>query len=49
MAVKIQRPGIRKTIEQDIHILYYLAGLAERFAHELRNYQPLRIVEEFAD
>jgi ubiquinone biosynthesis protein len=49
VAIKIQRPGIRKTIEQDIHILYHLAGLAERFIPELRIYQPTRIVKEFAD
>ncbi len=48
-AVKIQRPNIRKTIEQDIHIFYYLAGLAERFIPELRVYQPVRVVKEFAD
>ncbi|MBI3610500.1 MAG: AarF/ABC1/UbiB kinase family protein [Nitrospirae bacterium] len=48
-AVKIQRPNIRKTIEQDIHIFYYLAGLAERFIPELQNYQPVRVVREFAD
>jgi len=48
-AVKIQRPEIRKTIEQDIHIFHYLAGLAERFMPELKNYQPVRVVKEFAD
>ncbi|MBI3607171.1 MAG: AarF/ABC1/UbiB kinase family protein [Nitrospirae bacterium] len=49
VAVKIQRPGIRKTIEQDIHILYYLAGLTERFVPEWRIYRPTSIVKEFAD
>jgi ubiquinone biosynthesis protein len=49
VAVKIQRPGIRKTIKEDIHIFYYLAGLAERFIPELRVYQPVRAVNEFAD
>ncbi|MBI3596431.1 MAG: AarF/ABC1/UbiB kinase family protein [Nitrospirae bacterium] len=49
VAVKIQRPGIRKMIEQDVHIFYYLAGLAERFIPELRVYQPVRVVREFAD
>lgn len=49
VAVKIQRPGIRKVIEQDIHILHYLAGLAEHFIPELKLYQPIRIVKEFAD
>lgn len=49
VAVKIQRPGIRKTIQQDIHIFYHLAGLAERFLPDLRVYQPVRVVNEFAD
>lgn len=49
VAVKIQRPGIRKIIEQDIHILYYLAGLTERFVPEWRIYRPTSIVKEFAD
>lgn len=49
VAVKVQRPGIRKIIEQDIHILFFLAGLAERFLPEMRTYQPTRIVKEFAD
>jgi ubiquinone biosynthesis protein len=49
VAVKIQRPGIRRIIEQDIHILLMLAGLAERFLPELRVYRPVRIVQEFAD
>lgn len=49
VAVKIQRPNIRAIIEQDIHILFYLAHLAERFVPEFRPYQPLRVVKEFAD
>lgn len=49
VAVKVQRPSIRRIIEQDIHILFYLAHLAERFVPELRRYQPLRIVKEFTD
>lgn len=49
VAVKVQRPEIEKIIRQDIHILYYLAGLAERFIPEWKTYQPSRIVKEFAD
>lgn len=49
VAVKVQRPNIRTIIEQDIHILFYLAHLTERFVPELRPYQPLRVVKEFAD
>ncbi len=49
VAVKVQRPRIRKIIGQDIHILFYLAYLVERFVPELRPYQPVRVVKEFAD
>jgi ubiquinone biosynthesis protein len=49
VAVKIQRPGIRKTVRQDIHILFFLAALAERLLPELRLYRPTRVVKEFAD
>lgn len=49
VAVKVQRPDIRNIIEQDIHILLFLAGLAERYVPELRPYQPLRVVKEFAE
>src|SRR5581483_7996933 len=49
VAVKIRRPGIEKTIRQDIHILYALAGLAERFIPEWNLYRPKRIIKEFAD
>ncbi len=49
VAVKIQRPGIRKIIEQDIHLLFYLANLIERLVPEWRAYQPTRVVKEFAD
>lgn len=49
VAVKIQRPNIKNIIEQDIHILFSLAHLAERFIPESRPYQPLRVIKEFAD
>lgn len=49
VAIKVQRPNIRKTIEQDIHILFYLAHLIEKYIPQLRPYQPVRVVKEFAD
>lgn len=49
VAVKIQRPNIKKIIKQDIHILFSLAYLAEKFIPESRVYQPMRLVKEFAD
>lgn len=48
VAVKIQRPGIPKTIGEDLVILFQLAGLLEHYIEELRLYRPTRIVEEFA-
>jgi len=48
VAVKVQRPGIRKMIAEDLAILYHLALLLERYIEELRLYRPTLIVEEFA-
>ncbi len=48
LAVKIQRPGIRKTIEADLEIIHHLAGIMERNIQEMAFYRPVRIVEEFA-
>lgn len=48
VAVKVQRPGIKKTIEIDLEILLYLATLAQRYVEELALQKPVKIVEEFA-
>jgi ubiquinone biosynthesis protein len=48
VAVKIQRPGIRKIIEVDLEIMLHLATLAERHIEELSLHRPVKIVEEFA-
>ncbi|HSO18799.1 MAG TPA: AarF/UbiB family protein, partial [Desulfosarcina sp.] len=48
VAVKIQRPGIRKLIEVDLEIMLHLATLAERHIEELAHHRPVKIVEEFA-
>ncbi len=48
VAVKIQRPGIPKTISEDLGILFQLAAMLEHYIEELRLYRPTRIVEEFA-
>lgn len=48
VVLKVQRPGIRKTIEADLDILYHLAGLIKKhFAEEL-TYDPEEVVDEFA-
>lgn len=46
--VKVQRPGIRATIEVDLEILLHLATLIERHIEELEIHRPTRVVEEFA-
>ncbi len=48
VAVKIQRPGIRRVIDVDLEIMLHLATLAERHIEEISLHQPVKIVEEFA-
>ncbi|MGK0185987.1 MAG: ubiquinone biosynthesis protein [Verrucomicrobiales bacterium] len=48
VAVKVQRPDLRKIIDVDLEILLHLAGLAERHVEELQKHHPTKIVEEFA-
>jgi len=48
VVVKIQRPQIEKTIEEDILLLQALAKLLERYVPEIRLYNPTGIVEEFS-
>jgi ubiquinone biosynthesis protein len=47
VVVKVQRPGIQKTISHDINIMRRLASWAERIPR-IKDYSPVRIVEEFA-
>ncbi|MCP4757110.1 MAG: AarF/ABC1/UbiB kinase family protein [Proteobacteria bacterium] len=48
VAVKIQRPDIRKTIETDLEIMLHLATLLERNIEEFNVHHPTKIIEEFA-
>lgn len=47
VAVKVQRPGIEKTLRSDLHILYTLARLAEGQLSFPGLYTPVEIVQEF--
>jgi ubiquinone biosynthesis protein len=47
VVLKIQRPGIRPTIETDMRLLAHLASLAERHVPQLAPYRPRKIVEQF--
>ena len=48
VAIKIQRPDIRDTIESDLAILFDLATLAEQRVPSLKLYNPVKLVEEFS-
>ena len=48
VAVKVQRPGIRKKIDVDLEILQNMATLMERHMELAQVHRPTAIVEEFA-
>ncbi|MDP3728674.1 MAG: AarF/ABC1/UbiB kinase family protein [bacterium] len=47
VAVKVQRPDIKKTFEADIDLLYYIAEEAEKYIPDLKAFKPKKIVGEF--
>lgn len=47
VAVKVQRPGIEKTLRSDLHILYTLARAVEGQINFPGLYTPVEIVQEF--
>ncbi len=47
VAVKVQRPKIRATIERDLDLLYLMARLIERAVPESTIYSPSGLVSEF--
>ncbi len=47
VAVKIQRPGITKTIEVDLEIMLHLAYMMEKHVAEMKSFNIVKIVEEF--
>jgi ubiquinone biosynthesis protein len=48
IAVKVQRPNIKETIDADLDILFFIAKELEKHFPKLRNYRPLDVVKEFA-
>lgn len=48
VAVKVQRPNIKKVIEIDIEIMLHIATLMERHIEEMELQRPVKVVEEFA-
>jgi ubiquinone biosynthesis protein len=47
VVIKIKKPGVEKTLTQDLEILELIASLAERYVPEARPFKPTRIATEF--
>jgi ubiquinone biosynthesis protein len=47
VVLKVQRPGIRPTIESDMRLLAHLASLAEKSVPQLAAYRPQKVVQQF--
>lgn len=47
VVVKVQRPGIVATINDDLNVLYFLAELLEKYIEETRPYNPVGVVDEY--
>jgi ubiquinone biosynthesis protein len=48
VVVKVQRPNIKKVVEGDLDILRTTAGLAEKHLSDIKMYNPVAFVDEFA-
>jgi len=45
--VKVVRPGIGKTIDRDIALLYTIARMARRYSSDARRLRPVEVVQEY--
>lgn len=48
VAVKVQRPNIKKIIDADLDVLFHIAQSLERHFNHIKNYHPVDVVIEFA-
>lgn len=47
VVLKVQRPGIIQTINEDLNVLYLLAELLTTYVEETRLFNPIAIVDEY--
>jgi len=47
VVVKVVRPGIERTIQRDIDLLFTIARLARKYSREARRLRPVEVVEEY--
>ncbi|MDY2586962.1 ABC1 kinase family protein [Winogradskyella aquimaris] len=49
VALKIQRPGIKETIEEDIKVMYSIAELLQKRIPSIKTFDPIGLVKNFED
>ena len=47
VVIKIQRPGIVQTINDDLSVLFYIAELLVKYIPEIETFNPLGMVDEY--
>ena len=47
VALKVQRPGIRKIITEDLKVMYHIAQILEKRIPSLKSFSPVEMVEHF--
>ncbi|WP_439152835.1 ABC1 kinase family protein, partial [Winogradskyella sp.] len=49
VALKIQRPGIKETIEEDIKVMYSIAEVLQKRIPSIKTFDPIGLVQNFED
>ena len=47
VVIKIQRPGIVQTINDDLNVLYFIAELLVKYVPEIRPFNPIGMIDEY--
>lgn len=47
VVIKVQRPGIVQTINDDLNVLYFIAELLHKYIPEIRPFNPVGMVDEY--
>lgn len=47
VVLKIQRPGIVQTINDDLNVLYFIGELLEKYIPEIRPFNPIGMIDEY--
>ena len=47
VVLKVQRPGIVSTINDDLNVLYFMAEMLEKYIPEVRPFNPIGMIDEY--